>query len=224
MTTTSRTRGIRDENPFEQYIVTMRRSVVGLIWRWRAELTTLAIVLAAFFWLWIQITLIWDGVALAAFAAVTFGEPHSRRFTIRRFWCVVTRHRFHRVCWEARLHTRSGRLPWVLWIRPTKVGERLHVWCLAGISAEDFTKSTDAIRSACYARDARVTRNPRWSHIVTIDIIRRDTLAAKSKVSSPLARLATVYPDVVSPALVPVAATGPDGPPAWPQEATTPPE
>ncbi len=42
--------------------------------------------------------------------------------------------------------------------------------------------------AACYARDARVTRNSRWSQLVTIDIIRRDTLAAKQSVASPLVR------------------------------------
>ena len=38
--------------------------------------------------------------------------PGTRRFIIRRFWCVLARHRLQRLCYEARLHTRSGRLPW----------------------------------------------------------------------------------------------------------------
>jgi hypothetical protein len=38
-------------------------------------------------------------------------------------------------------------------------------------------------RAACYAR---VTRNRRWAQLVTIDIIRRDTLAAKRLIRSPL--------------------------------------
>ena len=44
--------------------------------------------------------------------------PHSRRFITRRFWCVLARHRLQRLCYEARLHTRSGRLPLILWTRP----------------------------------------------------------------------------------------------------------
>jgi hypothetical protein len=222
MATTTRSRGNRDISQLEDLIVKMHRSAAGTAWRWRAEFTTLASLLAAFCWLWSQITLIWAAVVLAAALTATFSEPHSRRFVNRRFWCVLARHRFHRLCWESRLHTRSGRLPWVLWTRPTKVGERLHVWCLAGLSAEDFTKHTGELAAACFARDARVTRNTRWSHIVTIDVIRRDTLAAKSKVSSPLARLSTVYPDALGEQLPAVASA--DGPPPWPQEATTPPE
>ena len=141
---------------------------------------------------------------------------------------VLARHRLQRLCYEARLHTRSGRLPLVLWTRPTKVGERLFVWCRAGISAEDFEQHTGELRAACYARDARVTRNSRWSQLVTIDIIRRDTLAAKHTVGSPLTRLSAVYADVLNgqpggiPAiadLVPAQANG--SPLPWPQEPTT---
>ncbi len=119
--------------------------------------------------------------------------PHSRRFITRRMWCVLARHRLQRLCFEARLHTRSGRLPLILWTRPTKVGERSWVLCRAGISAEDFQDRTDELRAACYARDARVTRNRRWSHLVTIDIIRRDTLAASELIASPLQRLTERY-------------------------------
>jgi hypothetical protein len=53
----------------------------------------------------------------------------------------------------------------------------------------------------CYARDARVTRNTRWSQIVTIDIIRRDTLAASQSVPSPLPGLrATHHARAIDPA------------------------
>ena len=71
--------------------------------------------------------------------------------------------------------------------------ERSWVWCRAGICAEDFQAHIGELRAACYARDARVTRNPRWSHLITIDIIRRDTLAASNTITSPLARLTAHY-------------------------------
>ena len=109
---------------------------------------------------------------------VLLAIPATRRFITRRLWCVLARHRIQRLCWEARLHTRAGRLPLVLWTRPTKVGERAWLLCRAGICAEDFEDHIGELRAACFARDARVTRNTRWSQLVTIDIIRRDTLAA----------------------------------------------
>src|SRR5262249_40614557 len=155
----------------------------------------------------------WAAVVLAAALGIIFVIPHSRRFTVRRFWCVLARHRFQRLCWEARLHTRAGRLPVVLWARPTRAGERLVVWCRAGISADDFTQRPGELAAACYAREARVTRNARWSQLVTIDIIRRDTLAARHQVSSPLARLSAVYASVLDAKLALAGVAGDhDGP------------
>ena len=140
----------------------------------------------SFFWrLDTWTTLTWAVIILAAVAVVVLAVPHSRRFITRRFWCVLARHRLQRLCYEARLHTRSGRLPLILWTRPTKVGERTWVLCRAGICAEDFEARIGELRAACYAR---ITRNKRWSHLLTIDIIRRDTLAARQRVASPLAR------------------------------------
>ena len=227
MTSTKTRNGKRDDDLYslDQFIVKVHRSAAGTAWRWRTELLVLGGLLAALYWLSRQITIIWAAVVLAAAIGIIFAVPQSRRFITRRFWCVLARHRFHRLCWEARLHTRAGRLPVVLWTRPTKVGERLTVWCRAGIAAEDFEQHTGELRAACYARDARVTRNTSWSQLVTIDIIRRDTLAAKHQVGSPLTRLSAVYADVLAsqpggtPAisdLVPAQANG--SPPPWPQE------
>jgi hypothetical protein len=201
--------------PFDGLLVTMHRSPAGIAWRWRTELTILSSLTAAYCWLWSQLTVIWAAVVLAAFLGLVFGLPWSRRFTVARFWCVLSRHRFQRLCWEVRLHTRSGRLPVIMWTRPTKVGERLFVWCRAGIAAEDFAKHTGELRAACYAREARVTRNTRWSQLVTIDIIRRDTLAASHRVGTPLARLTALYADRLTPVTVPGAVIEDDGP-AWP--------
>jgi hypothetical protein len=218
--TSTRTRGKRDNDlySFDQFIVKAHRSAAGTAWRWRTELLTLGGLLAALTWLTRQITIDWAAVVLAAALGIIFAVPWSRRFIIRRFWCVLARHRFHRLCWEARLHTRAGRLPVVLRARPTKVGERLTVWCRAGICADDFIAHSGELAAACYAREARVTRNTAWSQIVTIDIIRRDTLAARHQVGTPLSRLMDTYaafldgepvlPGVIVPA---------NGPAPWPQ-------
>ncbi|MGO9161859.1 MAG: hypothetical protein ACLP7J_14295 [Streptosporangiaceae bacterium] len=181
----------RAQSPYviDDLFVTVHRSAAGVAWRWRTELILLTAALAILWRLAVVMTLVWAAFTLAVTAAVVLVVPQSRRFTLRRVWCVLARHRLQKLCWEARLHTRSGRLPLILWTRPTKVGERAWILCRAGICAEDFENSLGEIRSACYARDARVTRNTRWSHLITIDVIRRDTLAARHQVHSPLPRL-----------------------------------
>ncbi len=159
-------------------------TTAGMLWRWRTELATTTTVLAVTWRLALAVTLTWALVIVAVAALGLVVIPHSRRFITRRGWCVLTRHRLQRLCWEARLHTRSGRLPLIMWIRPTKVGERAFVLCRAGICMEDFEAHIGEIRAACFARDARVTRNTRWSQLVTIDIVRHDPLTAGRNIPS----------------------------------------
>jgi hypothetical protein len=157
-------------------------AAAGSIWRWRTEFTVSASLTGWISWMTHVITVTWAVVVVTGTAGILALVPYTRRCATGRFWCLVTRHRLQKLCWEARLHTRTGRLPLILRIRPTEVGERAQVWCRAGICAEDFEAHTEEIRSACYARDARVARNKRHSQLITIDVIRRDTLSAGRQV------------------------------------------
>jgi len=175
----------------EEYLVQFHRTAAGVAWRWRTELALVLATAAALWWLALQITLFWAGIVLAALAALLVALPWTRRFITRRFWCLLSRHRIQRVCYETRLHTRAGRIPLVLWIRPTKVGERAHLMLRAGTCAKDFSDHGAEIAAACYAREARVAASTKWSHLITIDIARRDPLAAKETVPSHLVALRT---------------------------------
>ncbi len=171
-------------NPYalDGLAVTIHRSAAGVAWRWRTELLILITTGVALWKLAHLITLTWAAVVVGLVLTVAACLPWTRK----RFWCVLARHRVHRLCWETRMHTRAGRLPLVLWTRPTKVGVRLHLLCRAGICAADFEAHRAELAAACFARDARAAHHPRWSHLVTIDIIRHDTLAASNTVPSPL--------------------------------------
>ncbi len=171
---------------FDDLAVKFNRSAAGVAWRWRTELAMLAAASYTTACLAHALSLRWAGVILGAGLLALLVIPHTRRFITRRFWCVLARHRIQRLCYEARLHTRAGRLPLVLWTRPTRVGERAWVLCRAGVCAEDFEAHIGELRAACFARDARVTRHTGWSHLVRIDIIRRDTLAPTQSIKSPL--------------------------------------
>jgi hypothetical protein len=175
-------------NPYilDDLAARFHRTTAGVAWRWRTELLLLSAAGAAIWRLSRDMSLTWAAITLAGIVLGLLAIPGTRRYVTRRFWCVLARHRIQKLCYEARLHTRAGRLPLVLWTRPTKVGERAHLLCRAGICAEDFEAHIGELRAACYAREARVTRNRRWSQLVTIDIIRRDTLAADRHVPSPL--------------------------------------
>jgi hypothetical protein len=176
-------------NPYtmDRLAVTVHHSAIGVLWRFRTELAFLLTVGAAAFGLTQFASWIWTLIILAGLVLAVFALPWTRRYVVRRVWCVVSRHRLQRVFFETRMHTRSGRLSLILWIRPTQVGERAWVWCRAGICAEDLEAHTGEIAAACYAREARVAKSPRWAQLVLVNVVRRDTLAKHVTVASGLA-------------------------------------
>src|SRR5207245_133562 len=110
-------------NPYliDELAVRLHRSAIGVAWRWRTELATSTAATAVFVAFSHVIGIIGTAIIVAAYVALIAVVPQTRRFTIRRCWCILARHRIQKLCFEARLHTRSGRLPLVLWTRPTKV-------------------------------------------------------------------------------------------------------
>jgi hypothetical protein len=177
-------------NPYvlDRMFVAVHHSAAGTLFRFRTELATLAVTVAGGWELAKALTALWAVVIFMTTATVVTVLPWTRRFAIRRAWCVLSRHRIQRVCFETRMHTRSGRLPLVLRIHPTRVGERALIWCRAGICKADFEAHTPEIAAACYARQARVKGNQRWAQLVTVDVVRRDTLAAHHVIPSGLPR------------------------------------
>jgi hypothetical protein len=123
------------------------------------------------------VTLTWATIISTILALVVMAVPPTRQFAVRRAWCVLSRHRIQRACYETRMHTRSGRLPLVLRITPTEVGERALIWCRAGICAADFEAHAPEIAAACYARQVRIEGHQRWAQLVQLNVVRRDTLA-----------------------------------------------
>ena len=182
-------------NPYvlDRMFVRVHHSAAGTLFRFRTELATLTAVTAGGWELAKALTVLWAVVILTTAVTVVTALPWTRRFAIRRAWCVLSRHRIQRVCFETRMHTRSGRLPLVLRISPTQVGERALIWCRAGICKADFEAHTGEIAAACYARQARVKGHQRWAQLVTVDVVRRDTLAAHQVISSGIARLSAQF-------------------------------
>jgi hypothetical protein len=177
-------------NPYaiDRWFAQVHHSAAGSIWRFRTELTALLVTAGATWELAKAITLAWAMIIIAALALAVVAVPPIRRVAVRRAWCVLSRHRIQRVCFETRMHTRSGRLPLVLRITPTEVGECALIWCRAGICAADFEAHAPEIAAACYARQARIEGHRRWAQLVQLDIVRRDTLAPHLVITPGLAK------------------------------------
>jgi hypothetical protein len=100
--------------------------------------------------------------------------PASRRFLIRRVWCVITRHRMRSCFTQSRTMTLDGRMPFLLWSRPSPVGERVRVWLPAGLSVKDIEDDDERLAAACWAHEVRVTPTRHQAALVVVDVIRRD--------------------------------------------------
>jgi hypothetical protein len=175
-----------DPYVLDRMFVRVHHSAAGTLFRFRTELATLTAVITGGWELARVLTIAWMVVISTNCLTVLAALPWTRRFIIRRAWCVLSRHRIQKVCFETRMHTRFGRLPLVLRVYPTQVGERALIWCRAGICAADFEAHAEEIAAACYARQARVAGNKRWAQLVNLDIVRRDTLAPQHVISSGL--------------------------------------
>ena len=153
-----------------------RPGLIGRVWHWRYELGLITgLVLGT---VGIGITLgpgwlIAVAAATMAIVAAALIWPSSRRRIIARAWCVITPHRVRTGCARSWIQTRDGRLPVVLYTVPAHFGERVWLWCRAGITARDLEAARDVLRSACWASDVRVVVNDRRSHIVVLEVIRR---------------------------------------------------
>jgi hypothetical protein len=147
------------------------------LWYWRYELLFVIGLPAAVFAISSTLGIGWliaiMVIGITLLAAAMLWSP-SRKRLIARAWCVITPHRVRTGCTHSWVQTRNGRLPVVLYTRPIEAGERVMLWCRAGITAEDLEAACDVISVACWAREVRVLPSERHRHLVALEVIRRD--------------------------------------------------
>jgi hypothetical protein len=170
---------------------TVRPGIFGLLWHWRYEITIGIGLPGAAVAIGYTLGIGWlIGIAALGFALLTAALfwPPSRAGLVARAWCVITPHRIRTGCKHAWVQTRDGRLPVVLYTKPTDFGEQVLLWCRAGITAEDLEAARDIISTACWARDVRVITSDRGRHLVVLEVIRRGA-------AEQLAQTGTASPD-----------------------------
>jgi hypothetical protein len=142
-------------------------------WRWRYELAGTAGLAAA--WMALDSSAAaWLTAGLAAVLAITTCLPRGRRFLAARAWNILTPHRVRVGCAQAWIHSRCGKIPFILLTRRQRFGERVYVWCRAGTSAADFNSAHELLAAACWAQDVKVSYHARYSHLVALDVVRRE--------------------------------------------------
>jgi hypothetical protein len=164
--------------------------VLAVLWQLRTELV--ASVVGVWGWLWLTDRMpAWIAVTVVSVTiAALLGWGPSRRFALGHVWCTITRHRLRSCLVQSRVMNHCGYVPWLLWVRPTNVGERVWLLMRPGICVEDLDTRASQIAAACWARDARVRAWRRLVAVVLVDVVRRDPLTSGKLVGSPLPSLA----------------------------------
>jgi hypothetical protein len=153
-----------------------RANPVVFAWRWRYELAATAMLIATWIALNHAAAAALTG-GLAAVLALTACFRRGRRFLAGRAWCIATAHRVRAGCTQAWIHTRYGKLPFILWTQSRPSGERVYLWCRAGTSAADFSSASKLLAAACMAKDIKVSQHARHAHLIALDVIRREVPA-----------------------------------------------
>jgi hypothetical protein len=150
-----------------------RPSLLTVGWRWRYELL-LSVAVPTAVWLLVRaIGAPLACVVIASFLALVVASSSVRLLVTACAWCVITPHRVRTGMAQAWIHSRDGKMPFVLCTRRKPFGQRVYLWCRAGTSAEDFVWARHLIAAACWAREVRVLRSERFVHLVVLEVVRR---------------------------------------------------
>jgi hypothetical protein len=153
-----------------------RPRLITRTWPWRYEFGLIAGTVLGMIGIGVTLGpgwLIAAAAAAMAISGVALAWRPSRRRIIARARCVITPRRVRTGSAQPWIQTSDGHLPAVLYTVPAYHGERVWLWCRAGITAGDLEAAGDILRAACWASDVRVVVNDRRSHIVVLEVTRR---------------------------------------------------
>lgn len=149
-----------------------RATVFGYLWWWRYELGIAAGLPATLILLIRALGARPTAVGTLATIGVCCFCPPARHAVVTAAWRIITPHRLRAGFVQARIHSRNGRLPTILRTSRQPFGERVRLWCPAGITAADLRSARVILAAACWAADIRVSGDARHTHLVTLDVIR----------------------------------------------------
>ncbi|MFI7126062.1 hypothetical protein ACIBQ1_10240 [Nonomuraea sp. NPDC050153] len=154
-----------------------------IVW-WLPEILTAAGLVYGFVVL-AQHTSLAMRLVVIANLVVPFAFPKVRRNVMKVVWCVISRHRLRTCFAEFIIGNNRASLPFVLWARPTLIGESVWLWLRPGLAMSHLESRLEQIAAACWADKVTAERASQSnSALVRINISRRDALTGR--VVSPL--------------------------------------
>lgn len=96
-------------------------------------------------------------------------------------WQLVTPLLLRSGLYQSGIQNRSGMRPIIVRVTSEPFGERVRLWCPAGVSSEDFMFAKGVLCTACLASDVQIRRDEHHSQIVIVDVVRRRDQAGASR-------------------------------------------
>jgi hypothetical protein len=158
--------------------------VIRVIWWWLPEIAAAVALVYGFMYLCQHTPLPVRAATVAACAApAAFGKV--RAAVMKVAYCFISRHRIRTCFAEFIIGNNRASLPFMLWAKPTRVGESLWIWLRPGLARENLLERLDQIAVACWADKVTIERaSATNAALVRVDITRRDALTGT--VASPL--------------------------------------
>ncbi len=122
-------------------------------------------------------------LAVVLTAGVPLAVPATRRLVAGWMRCGRTRRLMRAGLAATKMLNASGQLPRIWRVAATPVGERVSLRTRPGHSAELLQVRMEELRAACKAITVRIERDPRASNRIQVDVVRKDPLAATSRVA-----------------------------------------
>jgi hypothetical protein len=151
--------------------------VLRALWWWLPEITAgLAVVYG--FWALCAFTTLPIRLLAVTVLMAPWAHPWVRTRAMRPIWCRVTWHRLRVSFNEFIISNNRGTLPFILWVWPTPVGERVWIWLRPGLALSDVTGQLDQLAAACWASTVTAERGSATNAaLVRLNITRRDGLS-----------------------------------------------
>ena len=151
--------------------------VLRAIWWWLPEICSAAGVLYGF-WALCAFTPLPVRLLVVACLLAPWAFPSTRDRMMRVVWCRVTWHRLRVSFNEFIISNNRGTLPFILWVWPTEVGERVWVWLRPGLALSDLVGQLDQLAAACWADKVTAERaSATNAALLRLDVTRRDGLS-----------------------------------------------
>jgi hypothetical protein len=147
-----------------------RSNPVSTLYRWRYEVAAAAIVPTSLVMLDRAVGLAWSLLVLFCLASTVLNWPAARRFVRVRLRGVLVQHRLRTAFARARICTLDGRGPTILWVSPRQRQVLVLLACPAGLDTDLVQESREMLAAACFATEVRVTRHPRFAHLLVLSV------------------------------------------------------